>query len=178
MEIGRLSTLLVVAVAVVCSPSFGQEREPVNGVDKEWIEHLFASPAFAAVRQAERVEALPVQGAGISAPYRVLERPVPLDPKAMRDVGTTVLSTKSYLGRFGGVTACLFQPSLALRFHKGHDSVQVLVCFFCDELAFEEPGGRPLGDGDTVTFGKHARTHLLAVAKKAFPADPMFRTPR
>ena len=58
----------------------------------------------------------------------------------MRALRNTILSPNSYLG---GPSACLFQPVLALRFHKGRESVQVLVCFMCDELVFERKG-RPV----------------------------------
>ena len=64
----------------------------------------------------------------------------------------------------GGPSACLFQPVLALRFHKGRDSVQVLVCFMCDELVFERKG-RPVEWQDKLKFSKQTRTRLLAVAK-------------
>ena len=133
------------------------------------LEKRFAAPAFAVVRDAERVEALPVEetGMGLSATHRVVERPVPLDPATARDMRRTVLTTKSYVG---GPMACGFQPGLAVRFHKGRDSVQVLVCFLCRELVFERPGGEWLGG--KLTFSKTVQARLLAVGKKAFPASP------
>lgn len=174
------SCLRAFVVALVLLPAFhlaAPNHGSVNaaGSVQEELARLFASPAFAAVRQAERVEALPVDmvGGGISATHQVVERPVSLDPKAMRDVGETVGNLKSYLG---GSSACLFQPALALRFHKGRDSVQALVCFDCDELVFEDAGGRPLGD--SLMFNRRARARLLAVARKAFPANLAFRPPR
>ena len=121
------------------------------------------------MRDAERVEALPVEmtAEGLSGTPRVVERPVPLDPATARDMRRTVLSTKSYVG---GPMACMFQPGLALRFHKGRDAVQVLVCFLCRELVFEKPGGEWLDD--KLTFSKAVRARLVAVGKKAFPALP------
>ena len=64
----------------------------------------------------------------------------------------------------GWSIACLFQPVLALRFHKGRESVQVLVCFMCDELVFERKE-RPVEWQDKLKFSKETRTRLLAVAK-------------
>ncbi len=166
MNTVRLRLCLFVGLVAACSLGLAPERRQD---DDDVLEKRFAAPAFAIVRDAERVEALPVEetGMGLSATYRVVERPVPLDPATARDMRRTVLSTKSYVG---GPMACMFQPGLALRFHKGRESLQVLVCFLCRELVFEKPGGEWL-DGK-LTFSKTVRARFLAVGMKAFPASP------
>jgi hypothetical protein len=144
------------------------EREPA--VDR-FISRFLASRPLAVVREAERIEALPVEtiGTGLSSTFKVMERPVALDPATMREVRDRVVRTRSYLG---GGTACMFQPGLALRFHKNRDSVQMLVCFLCHELRFEEGSGRAIGD--KMLFDENVM-HLLAVARKTFPDRPEFR---
>lgn len=122
------------------------------------------------MREPERVEALLVEqsGGGISATYRVIEGPgkaVTLQPGTMRDAGKAVLSLDSY---FGGASACLFQPALALRFHRRGESVQVLVCLICNELQFQDRGGRQIGE--RILFDG-SRSRLPAIARKAFPRE-------
>ena len=168
MNTVRLRLCLLVGLVAACSLGVAPERPQADDL-RVALEKRFAAPAFAIVRDAERVEALPVEetGMGLSATHRVVERPVLLNPATARDMRKTVLSTKSYVG---GPMACGFQPGLAIRFHKGRDSVQVLVCFLCRELVFEKPGGEWL-DGK-LTFSKTVQARLLAVGKKAFPALP------
>jgi hypothetical protein len=159
---------LFVGLAAACSLGLAPERRQDDDL-REALEKRFAAPAYAILRDTERVEALTVEerGMGLSATYQVVERPVSLDPATARDMRRTVLSPKSYVG---GPMACMFQPGLALRFHKGRESVQVLVCFLCGELVFEKPGGKWLGG--KLTFNDTVRARLLAVGKKAFPASP------
>ena len=168
MNTVRSRLCLFIGLVAVCSLGLAPER-PQDDDLRVALEKRFAAPAYAVVRDAEQVEALPVEetGMGLSATHRVVERPVPLDPATARDMRRTVLSTKSYVG---GPMACGFQPGLAVRFHKGRDSVQVLVCFLCRELVFERPGGEWLGG--KLTFSKTVRDRLIAIGKKAFPALP------
>lgn len=157
-------TLSLVGIATLCSLAPGQKTIPADPPDPS-IARFLASPALAPVRQADRVEARPVEiiGGGISATYRVLDRVVTLDAAQRREAVRTVSSAASYLG---GPMACLFDPGIALRFHKGAGSVQLLVCFTCNEVIFEDAQGHPLSD--KLTLGE-ARERLLAIAVKAFP---------
>jgi hypothetical protein len=167
MNTGRLQVFLFVGLAAVCSLGLAREQTPdEERREKMALERRFAGPVFAAVRGADRVDALPVEmtGAGLSATHHVVERPVTLDAATARELRTTMLSAKSYLG---GPTACLFQPALALRFHRRSDRVQVLVCFSCDELIFEKPGGRLIAG--KLMFGDVFRARLVAIARKALP---------
>ena len=106
---------------------------------------------------------------GLSSTYKVLERPVTLDAATMRQVRGRVMGTRSYLG---GPMACMFQPGLALRFQKNRESVQMLVCFLCREVLFEDVAGRAIGD--KMLFDEDV-IQLLAVARKAFPGSPDFQ---
>jgi hypothetical protein len=167
MNTGRLRMFLFVGLVVVSSLGLAHEQTP----DEERremmaLERRFAGPAFAVVRGADRVDALPVEmtGAGVSATHHVVERPMRLDPATARELRRTTLSAQSYLG---GPMACLFQPGLALRFHRGSDRVQVLVCFMCDELIFEKPGGQLIAG--KLMFADTFRARLVAIARKALP---------
>jgi hypothetical protein len=128
------------------------------------LEARFSSPSFAPVREAERIEILPIdtEGEGLSSTYRVQERPVALDSSTVRELRRAILKPESYRG---GPLACMFQPGLALRFHKGDDWVQALVCFSCDELIFERTG-QESGWQDKLGFGKQLRRRLLEIGKR------------
>jgi hypothetical protein len=131
------------------------------------LETRFSSPSFAPVREAERVDALPVnsEGEGLSSTYRVQERPVTLDSSAARELRQAILKPESYRG---GPLACMFQPGLALRFYKGEDRVQALVCFSCDELIFEH-AGQESGWQDKLAFDTALRGRLLDIARETLP---------
>jgi hypothetical protein len=132
------------------------------------LEARFSSPSFAPVREAERVDVLPIEseGEGLSSTYRVQERPVTLHPSAARELRQAILKPESYRG---GPMACMFQPGLALRFHKGGEWVQALVCFSCDELIFEHQG-QEANWQDKLTFDATLRRRMLEIAKKTLPA--------
>ena len=160
----RLCLLVILAVAAL-TPGAVAQKQTSNAHDDFYktVTQLLASPDLVPVREAERLDALPVaeSGMGASSTHQVLERPVAIDPKTMLALRSTVLNSDSSLG---GPSACLFQPVLALRFHKGRESIQVLVCFICGELVFERKG-RPVEWQDKLKFSKETRTRLLAVAK-------------
>jgi hypothetical protein len=117
------------------------------------------------VRRAERVEALPVsvEGEGLSAIYRVVDRPVPLDTATGRALARLLID---HDWAQGSAMACAFQPSVAFRFRRGIESVSVRVCFLCGEMALDGIGG-PLGGKQSLEPG--ARRTLLRAAKTAFP---------
>ena len=178
MRTSRSWTLLLLGMIAVSSFAQAAEAQQAKTVDnakeeretREALARFYATPALAAVREPERVEVLLVEetGAGISATHRVIEGPgkaVTLQGAAMRDAGKAVLSLDSY---FGAASACLFQPAFALRFHRKGESVQVLVCLLCNELQFQDRGGRRIGE--RILFDG-SRSRLPAIARKAFPRE-------
>ena len=80
MNTVRLRMCLFVGLVAACSLGLAPER-PQDDNLRVALEKRFAAPAFAVVRDAERVEALPVEetGMGLSARHRVVERPVLLE---------------------------------------------------------------------------------------------------
>jgi hypothetical protein len=117
------------------------------------------------VRNAERVEALPIraEGTGLSATFTVVERPVDVDG-----------ATGSALGRLlaahdwtrWSAMACIFDPGVAFRFRRGGEVVVVEVCFMCGEMALDGIEG-PLGRKKVLEPGE--RRVLLRAAQRAFP---------
>ena len=116
MNTVRLRMCLFVGLVAACSLGLAPERRQDDDL-RGALEKRFAAPAFAVVRDAERVEALPVEetGMGLSATYREESVPSRSYLATARDMRRTVLSTKSYVG---GPMACTFQPGLALRFPR------------------------------------------------------------
>ena len=88
---------------------------------------------------------------------------------AAREIGKALMSAVSY---YGGMSACMFQPGIALRFRGASDSVQALVCFLCDELVFEQPGGRALSD--RLMFKPSLRTASPRSLARRFPTIPHY----
>jgi cyclophilin family peptidyl-prolyl cis-trans isomerase len=143
------------------------EAEPVNTLlsSRADLERFFSS--LVAVKSHETVEALPVTlvGEGLSSIHRVEERPIRLSADTGRALAKVLLSVDSY---DAAMSARLFEPAVALRFHGRGTCIQALVCFRCSELVFEDAAGKALSG--RMKFGR-ARATLLSTAKKAFPAN-------
>ncbi len=78
----RLRLFPFVGLVAVSSLGLMSERPPDDARrETQALDRLFAAPTFAVVRDAERVDALPVEmrGEGLSGIPQVVERPVPLD---------------------------------------------------------------------------------------------------
>jgi hypothetical protein len=181
----RWRMLLLVGMIAIGSPAAAQkvktvEPEPVKTVKTvktvgkaetvdQILTRLFASAALAPMRAPDRVEALPMraEGMGLSSTYHVVEKPVALGPKTAQRVSATLLDKDSYEG---GISACMFDPGITFRFHKGTESVQAQVCFMCGEVIFETVAGRSLSRRLTLGEG---RAPLLAAARRAFPNNAM-----
>jgi hypothetical protein len=161
---------MLLLVGMVANPggslALAQKVKTVETVDQQ-LALLFKTPALAPLREPDRVEALPVWiiGDGLASTFRVVEKPAALDAQTMRNLRRTLLDTDAYSG---GVSACMFTPAVALRFYKGAEPVQVVICFMCGELIFQDAAGRDLSG--RLMIGE-ARTQLLAAARKAFPKN-------
>ena len=158
--------LSVLSTTVNTAPQSGIAKPKTLEGPRAELKAFFLSEALAPLRDPDRVEVLPVEmvGGGLSSTSRAVERPTALDAATARQASKTLLAHDLY---GGAVSACMFEPVMAIRFHKGSRSVQALVCFTCDELMFQENG---IALGEKFGF-RAARRPLLAVAKKAFPSD-------
>jgi hypothetical protein len=139
----------------------------VNTLDNSRSELARFLATLETVRSPQGVDALPVvmDGEGLSSVHRVEERPVRLSGETARALSKSLLDAASYQG---GMSACLFQPAVALRFRSEQGVVEALVCFHCSELVFEGVDGHALSG--RLRFGL-ARASLLAAAKEAFPQN-------
>lgn len=151
----RSAVLAVLVVVGLASRAAADEPKLVDTLDASVAESQRFFATLVAVRSPETVVALPVRvdGGGASSTHRVLEQPVALDTATARQLSTTLLDTKSYRG---GMTACLFDPAVAFRFSRGSEVVQVLVCFTCSDLVFEDSQGRLLSRKMSIGNGRAA----------------------
>jgi hypothetical protein len=145
-------------------------RPAFFAADERFHARLPLAQLLDIVDGADRVEALPVtmSGMGLSASHHVEERPVQLDSKTGQALGKVLTG---FDWDSGSPMACMFQPAVAFRFHRGDRHAQVLICFECSEMmldGLEGPlgGKKPLGD---------SRRTWLRAAKRAFPNDPILQ---
>ena len=91
---------------------------------------------------------------------------LPVDAGLGAELSRIVLDPASYDAFY---KPCGFEPGVAFRFWKGQKAVDLLVCFHCTDLAFQGVGASE-AIGGKLSFGP-VRTRLLALVKKARPAD-------
>jgi hypothetical protein len=171
MQTARLWMLVFVGLIGCSVLTSAQDPKPKPGpADRDpdtdrFISQFLASPRLAAIRGAERIDAFVIETGVEKFPthFKLQEPAAALDPESVRQVREMATATRSYLG---GPGACIFDPGLALRFYKGRDSVQMLVCFTCREVLFQSPSGRVIGD--RLHFDRNTMP-LLAIARQAFP---------
>jgi hypothetical protein len=126
---------------------------------------------------AVRREAFRLDGAGrrdgASDGFRihgwpVLAGPADVDPATAASLAGVLLADGTY--EWDMSKACEFMPGLAIRQTRGTHTVDVLVCFSCDEVGFWTNGARSgVEDMDS------RRADLVAIARKLFPGDAKFR---
>ena len=171
-----LPTGLVLLLGIGCASEPAPLPEPwtetVSGRDPQADDHppvarfeaLLARPELQPLRQPERVETLPVRSfLPKSDRYEIGVNALPVPQHIAADIRTLLLDRTSYLG---GVLACVFEPGLSIRFTSAGQSVDVVVCFKCGEVAFVAkgdpfPGKSPLTD--------EAAQRLLALARLGRP---------
>jgi hypothetical protein len=119
------------------------------------------------VRNAERVEALPVEieGVGLSSTSHAVEKPVLVNAATGRALGRILTG---YDWTSWSPSACMFDPGVAFKFTRGAQSTVVQVCFMCGEMALDGIDGR-FSEKKMLSFA--ARNAFLRAAKKAFPKE-------
>jgi hypothetical protein len=143
------------------------------------LASLLGSESLEAVRSPDRVESLPVEDVGgskdsaairlatdLPGDFRILPQPLPVPPELAAKLSVLLLSPQSYPPV---ISFCMFDPGVALRFWKGNSAVDVLVCFHCNDLAFE-PVGAPKSLGGKHSFAP-IRGPLLQLVQAARPHD-------
>ena len=96
--------------------------------------------------------------------YPVVSSAVPIDDVSRANLSKVLSDPGTYL--WDVAKACEFLPGVALRFAGDNVNVDILICFYCDELEIYMNGKRA-GHED---FDPR-RSDLLRVVKKLFPED-------
>lgn len=158
MRSSLLALLIVVGAAI---PAGAQDPDTkVTAAQRKQLAAMLDT-----LRNAERVEALPIrgEGEGLSATFTVVEEPVPVDGATGRTLGR-MLAAHDW-SRWSPM-ACIFDPGVAFRFRRGSEAVVVEVCFMCGEMALDGIEG-PLGRKKVLE--PRERRALLRAAQRAFP---------
>ena len=109
------------------------------------------------IARAERVDVFSLQGAfkpssetgsDFVAGYHWTARGASLDARSAFELIDLLFDKNSYL--FGIVKKCPFIPEYGLRFHRGTESIDVLLSFSCQRLAFVQGGTRRIENIDPV----------------------------
>jgi hypothetical protein len=155
-------TLLAAAVpAAAQGPPYGPQ-DVIPAAERKQLAAMLDT-----VRNAERVEALPVEivGVGLSSTSRVVDKPVAVNTTTGRALGRILTR---YDWTSWSPSACMFDPAVAFRFTRGKASAVVEVCFMCGEMVFDGFRGR-FGEKKMLSFD--SRNAFLRAAKKAFPKE-------
>jgi hypothetical protein len=159
--------------ALAATPALA--REPKSPVFDEptAAERARLRELLDVIRQADRVVALPVVGAGtgLSLAWAVAEKPVAVPLESGRSLGRRLV--RHDWDRMS-VKACGFQPGVAFRFYDGARSAQVLVCFGCGEMSLDGVDG-PLGNKKMLDYADLEAWRRAA--KKAFPKEDFSSLP-
>jgi hypothetical protein len=133
------------------------------------------------IRQAERVETFVLEDVTGRSPAdfpsaTVVETDLPGDFVAFperepmdlalgQELAQLLLDRQSYKS---WISACLFSPGVAIRFHRGERAVDAFICFHCREIAFQAVGSRE--SPFKRSFDEIGRP-LLALVRRARPQD-------
>lgn len=86
-----------------------------------------------------------------------------------------VIVAMSDMTNFGGALKCDFDPGVIFRFEADGHTLDVIICFHCQEMVLYGDGAvvrRPFKWASTKNaFSKPAHLAFVAMAKKAFPKD-------
>lgn len=96
--------------------------------------------------------------------YAVTAGPIDVDEQSRGELASVLSSDGTYLWDIA--KACEFMPGVLIRYQGGGETVDVLLCFSCDELEVYR-AGKEVGHED---FDPR-RADLVRVAKSLFPQD-------
>ena len=119
------------------------------------------------LQKADRVEAFligstPAKGKKTIGGYPIKETNEKLDKDFVKNLRAVLLQDKTYFGR----QARCFLPGVAFRMHSGKQTVDVVICFRCENLRLTSQGNVSSGGG----FGPDLKP-LLKLALAAFPKN-------
>ena len=161
---------LFVFALFFCMPTVADEAERLGGATNL---NLIASPKVVkAWRTLGSVQA-------DSVPLDYYEKtgaPVTVPTNLVTQVSKTLLATESYLHSNAPDRNCVFSPGVVLTFSNGARTIDVFICFDCDQLAVvdgKDKGGVPRRMG--YGYFDPARSQLVKIVKQIFPKDRQMR---
>lgn len=190
------SKRVVAIAAAALAAAAAAAAEEQEGSQEEFTENLLISPELDPVRSPDRVESLPVEHVPqfpdvadgrhpgsrkdavpmkttLPGRFRILDEPVPVPPKIAAELSRVLLDPASYPTVY---KPCEFTPSIVFRFWRGKSAVDVLVCFSCEDLAFQVMGA-PRALAPKLAFDRK-RTQLARLAWSARPGDRRYEALR
>ena len=99
--------------------------------------------------------------------YPILRTGPDLAPAQLDEFRRLALDAAHY--DFERAKGCEFEPGVALRLRAGERTLEVLLCFSCDEWEFW------LGDARVIEDFDAARPALVRLAQALFPDDAALR---
>ncbi len=86
---------------------------------------------------------------GMLGEFLITEIGPDLSRTERRTAGRLLADSESYLPWEVAIQKlCLFSPRHGLRFHRGEDVVEVLICFDCSDVSLSDPRTKQSGGGD------------------------------
>jgi hypothetical protein len=135
------------------------------------VKRFGGEQAFEIFQQPKTVQAYRLNGDNRVSPpakgidgFEILSGPVAVFEEHAGELKKILTDPDIYYG--GGVKACHFSPGVAIIYTTEKGSLDVLLCFGCDQIEIHQNGKR-VGGKD---FDK-AREAIVAVVKKMFPDD-------
>lgn len=168
----RIAAILAVTMTTIIVATFYGYRL-ITGVDPRIALLFGGTDTVDLVRTADKVEAFRINGQRRSSfdsigqdilyGCKVLSEPIPVDRETHAELAAVLADSDTYF--WIGGKKCKPQPGVALRFTKGQETLDILLCFECDILEIND------GDGPVFEDFDYGRARLVAVVKQLFPND-------
>lgn len=181
-----IALVIALGLAVGCQSA----GDSASTSEEDELGALLRSAILDVVRSPERVECFPVENlmdpdelpdsqdpaalsmdTDLPGSFRIVQEPVPVVPELAAKLSALLLARESYESF---VTFCMFEPGIAFRFSRGTAAVDVLVCFKCEELAFQVVGARESLSGRMLF--EPVRETLAQFVREARPDDERFQS--
>lgn len=139
--------------------------------DEKVLKMFGGEEAFRIIQQAKSIEGFRVDGDPLKESkgkkidgYEILSGPVAVSTEHARELAKILADPEIYGWMYK--KSCGFHPGVAIRFTSEVGSIDILLCFECDIVAFFQ-NGKDVGGEDFDS----ARGSVLGVIKDIFPLD-------
>lgn len=166
------SALLTLALLALCAcTAAAPSGRVVDLLGRAAHARMVTSPGTETTHEAYRIDGMAhmegraADGAERLHGYPVLAGPVPVDTAGIAELRDVLIRDDTYL--WDVAKACEFLPGVLVRYREPGATLDVLLCFSCDELeVFAD--GKKAGHED---FDPR-RADLVRIVKRLFPDDP------